>query len=167
MAAGACEFWYLSWGDPRSGYLLDLIQRPDQAVARLAIFRRGEPPRLLREVLARDALRLAAGDGGVALGPWRLDSGHCSGGICGWAVTCDLQLQPSAITLVPAWIGRLFPALPAMRSTPGTVTRATVTAPAAGTAPGAAAPDEQRDLPSRAATRAARSRAAGSPAAGR
>ena len=147
MAAGACDFWYLTWGDRRSGYLVDLIRRPDQAVARVAIFRRGEAPRLLREVFPRAALQVTrrGRHAGVSLGSWRLDERRCRGQIGGWALSCEFALRAPPVTLVPGWIGRLYPRVPALRSTPGTISHALVTPPAAGAGPAAA--DQQRDLP--------------------
>ena len=124
MARSAVEIWYAAWGDARAGYLVDLMRRPEQSLARVAIFRRGEAARVLRQVFARQALVPDADGEGATLGSWRLDRSGCAGRIEDLTLDCRYRLHGPTVTMVPAWIGRLSAAVPALRSTPGTVTAA-------------------------------------------
>jgi hypothetical protein len=153
VAGGACEFWYLAWADARSAHLVDLIRRPTESVVRVAVFRRGEPAQVLRQRFPRDALVADADGAGVTLGSWRLDRHHCAGRIEGLALDCHYQLHQPEVTMVPAWIGRLFPTVPALRTTAGTIVRATAHSgdgddgAGVGDAGVGAAGESRRDLP--------------------
>lgn len=129
MARGAVEIWYASWGDAQAAFLVDLIRRPAEAVARVAVFRRGQAPRVLRQSFARDALVASAGGTGATLGSWRLDREGCAGRIEDLAgelaLDCQYRLHGPEVTMVPGWVGLLSPSVPALRSTPGTVIAAT------------------------------------------
>jgi len=124
MSTGATDFWYVAWGDQREGTLIDLIRRPQEALARVALFRRGQPPRVVRQRFAHEAL-VVTGDT-AELGPWRLGPGECTGRIADGAgeLVVDARFSPEAseVTMVPAWVAGLFRTIPALRSTPGTMT---------------------------------------------
>jgi hypothetical protein len=124
MARGAVEIWYAAWGDARAGFLVDLIRRPAESVVRIAVFRRGQAARVLRQVFAREALIAEPDGAGAALGSWRLDRSGCAGRIDDVALDCKYRLQPPEVTMVPAWVGRISPAVPSLRSTPGMVIEA-------------------------------------------
>jgi len=124
MARGAVEIWYAAWGDARAGYLVDLIRRPAESVVRVAVFRRGEAARVRRQVFARQALVVDADGEGATLESWRLDRSGCAGRIEDLALDCPYRLHEPAVTMVPAWVGRISAAVPALRSTPGTVIEA-------------------------------------------
>src|SRR5204862_2329210 len=121
----ATDFWYVAWSDQREGVLIDLIRRPREAVARVAAFRRGLAPRVVRQTFARDALTVGD-DGTVALGAWRLGPGGCTGrigdGDGALAVDAGFRLDGPEVTMVPAWVAAVFQTIPALRSTPGAVT---------------------------------------------
>ena len=123
MGGTAHEFSYLSFTDGRAGYLLDLIRRPRETMARLAVYRQGAPPRVLRQAHPLEAWR--ADDQGVTLGPWRLDERSCSGTVDGVAVACELETVSPEVRLVPALVARVFKAVPAFCSTPARVVRGT------------------------------------------
>ena len=133
MARGAVEIWYATWGDAQAAYLVDLIRRPAESVARVAVFRRGQAARVLRQVFARDALVASDGGSGATLGSWRLDREGCAGRIDDragdlvqdLALDCQYRLHGPEVTMVPSWVGMLSPSVPALRSTPGTVIAAT------------------------------------------
>jgi hypothetical protein len=95
----------------------------------VAVFRRGQAARVLRQVFARDALVASGGGAGATLGSWRLDREGCAGRIEDQAgdlvVDCQYRLHGPEVTMVPGWVGRLSPSVPALRSTPGTVIAAT------------------------------------------
>jgi hypothetical protein len=124
MARGAVEIWYAAWGDARAAYLVDLIRRPVESLVRVAAFRRGEAARVLRQVFPRQTLVVDTDGEGATLGSWRLDRNGCAGRIEDLALDCRYRLHEPAVTMVPAWVGRLSAAVPALRSTPGTVTDA-------------------------------------------
>ena len=140
MAGSACEFWYLAWADAGSAYLVDLIRRPTESVVRVAVFRPGESAQLLRQRFPRDALVADAGGAGVTLGPWRLDRQHCAGRIEALALGCHYQLHQPEVTMVPGWIGRLFPTVPALRTAAGTLAPETASLGDSGGGAVAAAP---------------------------
>jgi hypothetical protein len=143
MARSACEIWYLAWGNAQAAYLVDLIRRPAESVVRVAVFRRGEPPRVLRQRFPRDGLIADADGAGATLGSWRLDRRQCAGRIADLALSCRYQLLEPEVTLVPAWIGRLSPTVPALRTAPGTVAEATAT----GGEGGGSGVEPRRDVP--------------------
>jgi hypothetical protein len=121
MARGAVEIWYASWGDARAAYLVDLIRRPGESLVRVAVFRRGQAARVLRQHFAREALVADAHATGATLGSWRLDGSGCAGQIEDVALDCRYRLLPPEVTMVPAWVARISAAVPALRSTPGTL----------------------------------------------
>jgi hypothetical protein len=119
---GRTRFWYLAFGDGRAGYLLDLIARPDAAVARLALFQRGQPPRVLRRQSAAAALE---GDArGATLMPWRLGDSSCEGELEGVSLSARLEAAGPEVPLVPRWIAAGFAGVPALWSQPVTVIEA-------------------------------------------
>ena len=103
--------------------LIDLIRRPQQAVARVALFRRGQPPVVVRQTFGPEALSVAE-DGTVTLGPWTLGRQGCTGRIDDGDIVVDarFRLEAAEVTMVPAWVAGLFATVPALRSTPGTLT---------------------------------------------
>jgi hypothetical protein len=123
MNAGPTDFWYVAWSDQREGILIDLIRRPQQAVARVALFRRGQLPEVVRQTFAREALSVTD-DGTVTLGPWTLGRDACTGRIDDRdvVVVARFRLEAPEVTMVPAWVGGLFGTLPTLRSTPGMLT---------------------------------------------
>ena len=125
MSGGATDFWYVAWSDEREGILIDLIRRPREAVARVALFRRGQPPRVVRESFPREAL-VEGEDRSVTLGPWRLGRQGCTGrigeGDAAIAIGARFHLDAPEVTMVPAWVAGLFRTIPALRSTPGALT---------------------------------------------
>jgi len=121
MARDSVEIWYATWGDARAAYLVDLIRRTAESVVRVAVFRRGQAARVLRQRFAREALVADADGAGATLGSWRLDGNGCAGEIEDVALDCRYRLLPPEVTMVPAWVGRISAAVPALRSTPGTV----------------------------------------------
>jgi hypothetical protein len=120
-SGGATHFWYVAWSDADEGTLIDLILRPQEAVARVASFRRGQAPRVLRQTFPRSALSDLS-DRAVALGPWRIGPDGCAGRLDPITVDARFQMDAPEVTMVPPWVGWLFRGIPALRSTPGTLT---------------------------------------------
>jgi hypothetical protein len=117
------SFWYVAFTDGRTGYLLDLVQRPTAAMARLAIFRRTQPPRVLRQDFPVAALKASAD--GVVIGPWQLDGSHYQGKLGTLTLAGRFESDGPAVAIVPTWISTLFSRIPALQSQPVTLTEAT------------------------------------------
>jgi hypothetical protein len=119
------NFWYVAFTDSRVGYLLDLVERPAGTMARLAIFRRGAPARVLRQLFPVGTLEVSHDGVGVALGPWRLDGERCEGALEGVTLRARTAAAGPEVTLVPGWIAALFSRVPAFRSAPITLVEGT------------------------------------------
>jgi hypothetical protein len=115
------SFWYIYATNGTNGFLFDLIKRPAEAVARLAVYSNGQPPTVLREKLALDQFTADDDSLNVKLGPLTLGPNGCRGKL--GKIDLDLlsTLDNRSITFLPRWLHRLLSYVPYFSSHYGTL----------------------------------------------
>ncbi|HLG17609.1 MAG TPA: hypothetical protein VJH03_24410 [Blastocatellia bacterium] len=111
----ANSFWYIYTTDGAKGFLLDLIRRPDAAVARLVVYSAGAAPIVTREFRRPSAL---AEDGShtVQLDSLSLSPEGCHGKVGPIDIDIDFTLSPREISFVPNWLHTIIPYIPSFSS---------------------------------------------------
>ena len=119
------DFWYIYGTNGENGFLLDLIRRPEEAIARLAVYSKDEPPTVLRKSLplsdfvsGDDALK-------VQLGPIELSRNGCHGTLDGIDIDTQFRMTDREIVLAPLWIHKLLSHVPYISSYYGTLEKGT------------------------------------------
>jgi hypothetical protein len=115
------SFWYVFTSNGTDGFLLDLIRRPEAAVARLAVFHQGSPPRILRRGFSLGDLHGTPGELGVRLGDFCLDALGCAGSIDDVNLEAQYALNGHHMRFVPSWVTSLIDDIPDFRSSYGTL----------------------------------------------
>ena len=108
----AFAFWYVYASNGTDGFLLDLVRRPDQGLARLAIFHQGRPPRIVRHGFSGDEVRGVPGELGVRIGSFALDALGCRGPL----LDARFALSAHSMRFVPGWVAWWFGRVPDFRS---------------------------------------------------
>ncbi|HWC77485.1 MAG TPA: hypothetical protein VG778_08480 [Blastocatellia bacterium] len=117
------SFWYIYATDGTNGFLLDLIKRPAEAVARLAVYENGKAPTVVHERLGLDQFSSGNGDLNVRLGPLKLGPNGCQGKLGNIDLDVLSTLDRGNITFVPAWLHKLLSYVPYFSSHYGTLLR--------------------------------------------
>ena len=118
-------FWYVYTSNGTDGFLLDLIRRPEAAVARLAVFHNGSPPRILRRGFPPEDLHGTNSELGVRLGDFCLDALGCTGSIDDVSLEAQFALNGRHMRFVPSWVTALVDDVPDFRSHYGSLQSAT------------------------------------------
>jgi hypothetical protein len=115
------SFWYIYATNGTDGFLLDLIKRPSEAVARLALYSDGRPPTVLREKVDLDQFAVDSDSLNVKLGPLSLGPNGCRGKL--GKINLDLvsTLDNGSITFLPHWLHSLLSYVPYFSSHYGTL----------------------------------------------
>jgi hypothetical protein len=117
-------FWYVYTSNGTDGFLLDLIRRPEQAAARLAVYHEGTPPRIFRRGFALDDLQGTPGELGVRLGgDFALDAQGCRGVFDDVSLNAEFELNGRQMRFVPQWVSSLWDEIPDYRSHYGRLTK--------------------------------------------
>jgi hypothetical protein len=110
------QFWYTYPTTGNDGFLLDVIRRPEEAVARLAVFRAGRPPRVLRRGFDTSELNGVPGKLGVRLNRIVIDAGGCRGDVGGVDLAAQFALSGRGMGFVPQAVSWWFDRVPDFRS---------------------------------------------------
>lgn len=118
-------FWYIYATDGENGFLLDLIRRPEEGVARLAVYSKDKPPDVLRKSLPSSDF--VGGDDKlkVQLGPVELSPHGCRGTLDGICIDAAFSLSNREMTFAPLWLHKLFSQIPYFSSYYGTLEKGT------------------------------------------
>src|SRR5256885_5242747 len=95
------DFWYIYSTTGRDGFLLDVVRRPTEAVARLAVYREGRPPRIVRRGFDVSRLDGVAGELGVRLGGIAIDALGCRADPGGGGVGASFALSGRQMRVRP------------------------------------------------------------------
>jgi hypothetical protein len=119
------SFWYIYATNGANGFLFDMIKRPEEAVARLAVYSNNEPPTVLREKLGLDQFTSDDASLNVKLGPLTLGPNGCRGKL--GRIDLDLlsTLDNRSITFLPRWLHQLLSYVPYISSHYGTLLEGT------------------------------------------
>ena len=115
------SFWYIYATNGTDGFLLDLIKRPAEAVARLALYSNGHPPTVLREKVALDQFAVDSDSLNVKLGPLSLGPNGCRGKLGKIDLDVVSTLDNGSITFLPRWLHSLLSYVPYFSSHYGTL----------------------------------------------
>jgi hypothetical protein len=107
------------------GFLLDLIRRPGESLARLVTYRKGCPPRIVLHGFEPGDLKGAPGALGAALGGISLDALGCRGALPGMNFDARFALNGRAMRFVPAFLTWWCDAVPDFRSRYGVLEQGT------------------------------------------
>ena len=115
------SFWYIYATNGTNGFLFDMIKRPAEAVARLAVYSNDKPPTVLRERLDLDQFTSDGESLNVTLGPFTLGPNGCRGKL--GQIDLDLlsTLDNRSITFLPRWLHKLLSYVPYISSHYGTL----------------------------------------------
>ena len=128
-------FWYVYATNGADGFLLDLVRRPGEARARLAVYHEGSPPRIVRHGFPLAYLDGAPGELGVRLDGIALDSAGCRGALADLHLHARFRLSGRGMTFVPAWVAWWFSTAPDFRSQYGALEGAVCEGVSYGNAP--------------------------------
>lgn len=117
-------FWYIFATNGADGFLLDLIRRPGECLARLVTYRQGRPPRIVLHGFGPSGLKGAPGALGAALGGISLDAFGCRGALPGMHLDARFALNGRAMRFVPGFVTWWFDAVPDFRSRYGVLEQA-------------------------------------------
>jgi hypothetical protein len=115
------SFWYIFTTNGDDGFLLDLIRRPEEAEARLAVYSRGQPTQVLRERLPSSRLAVGEDRLDVKLGSIELDRDGCHGVLNRINLDVAFRLSGRTMKFVPRWVSKLIARIPDFRSNYGTL----------------------------------------------
>jgi len=117
-------FWYLFATNGADGFLLDLIRRPSESLARLVIYHEGLPPRIVRHGFQPSDLNGISNQLGVRLGAIALDALGCRATLPGMNLDAHFALNGRSMRFVPGFVSWWFDNVPDFRSHYGTLDRA-------------------------------------------
>ncbi|MGB9457096.1 MAG: hypothetical protein WCB12_13700 [Bryobacteraceae bacterium] len=118
-------FWYLFASNGADGFLLDLIRRPGESLARLVTYKQDYPPRLVRHGFQSTELNGAPGTLGVNLGGIALDALGCRSTLPGMNVDARFALSGHSMRFAPKFATWWFDNVPDFCSRYGVIDRAT------------------------------------------
>jgi hypothetical protein len=107
------------------GFLLDLVRRPEEDVARMAIFRQGRPVRIVRHGFPPGSLRATENGPGASLAGVTMDAVGCRNSLEGMSLDAQFALDGRNMRFVSAWVSWWFDNVPDFRSYHGTIGHAT------------------------------------------
>jgi len=118
-------FWYLFTTNGANGFLLDLVRRPGESLARLVTYRQGRPPCIVRHGFQPADLNGLPGALGVNLGGIALDALGCRSVLPGMNLDACFALSGCKMRFVPGFVTWWFDNVPDFRSLYGALDRAT------------------------------------------
>lgn len=118
-------FWYIYGTNGKNGFLLDLIRRPEEAIARLAVYSKDKPPSVLRKSLPLSDFVSGDDTLKVQLGPIELSRNGCHGTLEGIDIDTEFRMTDREITFGPFWIHKLLSQVPYFSSYYGTLEKGT------------------------------------------
>jgi hypothetical protein len=118
------SFWYIFATNGEDGFLLDLVSRPEESVARLAVYHQGSPPRIVRHGFPPGSLSGVPGELKAALNGVELDAAGCRSALENMSIDARFGLNGRSMRFVPAWVSWWFDNVPDFRSHYGTLERA-------------------------------------------
>jgi len=118
-------FWYVFTSDGVNGFLLDLVRRPSESLARLVTYRQGHPPRIVRHGFQPADLNGVPGALGVSLGGIALDALGCRSALPGMNIDARFALNGISMRFVPGFVTWWFDNVPDFRSRYGALDQAT------------------------------------------
>ena len=128
-------FWYIFATNGEDGFLLDLVRRPEESVARLAVYHQGSPPRIVRHGFPPASLSGVPGELEASLDGVALDAVGCRSALGNMSLDARFGLTGRTMRFVPAWVSWWFEEVPDFRSHYGMLERATCEGIAYGDAP--------------------------------
>src|SRR3974390_2120586 len=87
------SFWYLFATNGDNGFLLDLVRRPGECLARLVTYQQGRPPRIVRHGFQPSDLNAVPGALGVTLGGIAFDALGCRSALPGMNLNARFALN--------------------------------------------------------------------------
>jgi len=118
-------FWYVFATNGQDGFLLDLIRRPGESLARLVTYRQGRPPRIVRHGFQPADLNGVPGSLGVNLGGIALDALGCRSALPGMDLDARFALNGRSMRFVPGFVTWWFDSVPDFCSRYGAIEEAT------------------------------------------
>src|ERR1035438_3283131 len=97
-------FWYIFATNGEDGFLFDLVRRPEEAVARLAVFHQGSPPRIVRHGFPPGSLSGAPHELKALLDGVTLDAAGCRGTLEDMSIDARFGWNGRSMRFVPAWV---------------------------------------------------------------
>lgn len=126
--AKACPtfaFWYLFTTDGANGFLLDLVRRPNEPLARLVTYRQGRPPHIVRHGFQPTDLNGVPGALGVNLDGIALDALGCRSALHGMNIDARFALNGRSMRFVPGFVTWWYDDVPDFCSRYGALEEAT------------------------------------------
>ena len=124
MSAQPFAFWYLFTTNGVDGFLLDLIRRPGESLARFVTYRQGHPPCIVRHGFEPGDLNGVPGALGVNLGGVALDAIGCRSTLPGMHLDARFALSARKMRFVPGFVTWWYGNVPDFRSRYGAIERA-------------------------------------------
>lgn len=118
------RLWYIYACTGSEGFLLDLIVRPDRAVARLAVFA-ASGSSVLRADRPLSTVVRGEDPHTVRLDTIELSARGCRGRLDGIDIDVELRLSRETFEFGPRWVSRLFGSVPSLSSRYGRLERGT------------------------------------------
>ncbi|MFY9728805.1 MAG: hypothetical protein WAJ87_25120 [Bryobacteraceae bacterium] len=118
-------FWYVFASNGSDGFLLDLIRRPGESLARMVTYKQGHPPRLVRHGFPSAGLNGVPGTLGVNLGGIALDALGCRSTLPGMNLDARFALSGPSVRFAPRFVTWWFDSVPDFCSRYGVIERAT------------------------------------------
>jgi hypothetical protein len=118
------SFWYLFATNGDDGFLLDLVRRPGESLARLVTYRQGRPPRIVRHGFEPARLNGVSGSLGVTLGGIAFDAMGCRSQLPGMNIDARFALNGRRMRFAPRLVTWLFDNVPDFRSQYGATDQA-------------------------------------------
>jgi hypothetical protein len=98
------SFWYLFATNGANGFLLDLIRRPGESLARMVTYREGRPPRIVRHGFRPADLNGVPGALGVRLGDIALDALGCRSALPDMTIDAGFALNGRSMRFAPQFV---------------------------------------------------------------
>ena len=95
-------FWYVFATDGTNGFLLDLVRRPSESLARLVTYGQDRPPRIVRHGFQPNDLNGVPDALGVTLGGIALDALRCRSALPRMSIDARFALNGFSRVLFPA-----------------------------------------------------------------
>jgi hypothetical protein len=114
-------FWYIFATNGEDGFLFDLVRRPEEAVARLAVYHQGSPPRIVRHGFPPGSLSGIPGQLKAHLDGVTLDAAGCRSALEHMRLDARFASSGRGMRFVPAWVTWWFDNVPDFRSHYGTL----------------------------------------------
>jgi hypothetical protein len=125
VTAPSFSFWYVFATNGTDGFLLDLVRRPGESLARLVTYQQGRPPRIVRHGFQPADLNGVPGALGVNLGGIALDALGCRSVLPGMNLDARFALNGRNMRFVLGFVRWWFDNVPDFCSRYGALDQAT------------------------------------------